>query len=1064
MQNCCFINFLLRFLTLTNSKFIKMKTKFSGMLTLLLAFVVQLTFAQEKTISGTVSDDSGLPLPGATVLVKGTSTGTSTDFDGKYSIKATTGATLVFSFVGYKSSEIKVTSSSLNVTLSEDASALEEVVVVAFGTTTKEAFTGSASVIKSEALETRPLTSPIAAIEGNSPGVQFISASGQPGSSPSLVIRGVGTLNGDTDPLYIVDGVSFQGGLNTFNQDDIESITVLKDAASTSLYGSRAANGVVIITTKNGSKSSGVKVSASSQFGTITKAIQEYDAVSPGEYYELMWQSYKNSLGGDEAAAIEASASIFNRLGRNPFNVANDQIVGTDGQLNPNAQLIAQDLDWYDALERTGTRQSHSINVSGGGDDHSVFFSVSNLDEKGYVIESSYKRTTARLNGTFDVNNWLSMGGSAYFTGETTTGSPSRDGSIANVFGFAKNMGSIYSPYLLDPTTGQYIYDETGAIRWDRGESDSSLGILSRPTNVGRNALEEAILNNEETKSNKYGFRYNADFTIIEGLTVNLLYGQDIQDSVNKSYENAIVGDGAPTARLEDTRFKRTVENFNQLITYKTTLGQHSFDVTVGHENFSRNFSENSAFKSSETISGIYELDNFSTVLSADGSSTDYTLEGYLGRLNYNFDNKYYLSASVRRDGSSVFTNKKWGTFYSVGGSWRISQENFMSDVSFINNLKLRGSYGEVGNDQLGSFYVSQPLYAIYSNAGTPGLYWDTTGNADLQWETSESFDIALEFGLFNNRLTGSFEFYKKTTSDILYNVPIPGSEGQIEAPDNIGDLYNQGFEIALNGQIIKSDNFSWDLGIQASTLKNEITYLPSPFIDGSKRWEIGRSRYDFYLYDYAGVDPSNGDALFYMYEDIGDEVGVAVLNANGTQATTNDFQEAGKTYANASAIPDIIGSISNNFKYKNLDLSFLFTYQIGGDYIDYGYADMMHEGTYGASLHPDALNAWKNPGDITDVPRLENGNTDLSPALSTRWLTDASYLSLKSASIGYNLSSDVAKQIGVDKLKLFVSGDNLLIFTKRTGLNPQYNLSGTPSGNDYNPSRVVSVGVNVAF
>jgi TonB-linked SusC/RagA family outer membrane protein len=1051
-------------LALTNSNNFKMKTKFSGILTLILAFVVQLTFAQEKTISGTVSDSSGLPLPGATVLVKGTSTGTSTDFDGKYSIKANTGATLVISFVGYTTNEIKVTSTTVNVTLSEDAAALEEVVVVAFGTTTKEAFTGSASVIKSEALETRPLTSPIAAIEGNAPGVQFIAASGQPGSSPSIVIRGVGTLNGDTDPLYIVDGVAFLGELNTFNQDDIKSITVLKDAASTSLYGSRAANGVVIITTKNGTKSSGVKVNASSQFGVITKAIEEYDAVSPGEYYELMWQSYKNSLGGDEAAAIEASATIFNRLGRNPFNVANDQIVGTDGQLNPNAELIAQDLDWYDALERTGTRQSHSINVSGGGDDHSVFFSVSNLDEKGYVIESSYKRTTARLNGTFDVNNWLSMGGSAYFTGETTTGSPSRDSSIANVFGFAKNMGSIYSPYLLDPTTGEYIYDETGAIRWDRGESDSSLGILSRPTNVGRNALEEAILNNEETKRNKYGFRYNTVFTIIEGLKVNLTYGQDIQDSVNQSYENAIVGDGSPTARLEDTRFKRTVENFNQLITYQKAFGKHNFDLTLGHESFSENYSENSAFKSSETVAGIYELDNFSTVLSADGFSEDYNLEGYIGSLKYNFDNRYYLSASARRDGSSVFTNKKWGTFYSIGGSWRISQEDFMNNVDFINNLKLRGSYGEVGNDQLGNYYISQPLYAIYSNAGTPGLRWDTTGNADLQWETSESFDVALEFGLFNNRLTGSFEFYKKTTSDILYNVPIPASEGQIEAPDNIGDLYNQGFEVALNGQIIKSDNFSWDLGLQASTLKNEITYLPSPFIDGSKRWEVGRSRYDFYLYDYAGVDPSNGDALFYMYEDVGDEVGVAVLNANGTQATTNDFQEAGKAYVGASAIPDIIGSISNSFKYKNLDLNFLFTYQIGGDYIDYGYADMMHEGTYGASLHPDALNAWQNPGDITDVPRMENGNTDLSPALSSRWITDASYLSLKSASIAYNLSSDVAKQIGVDKLKLFVSGDNLLLFTKRQGLNPQYNLSGTPSGNDYNPSRVVSVGVNVAF
>ncbi|WMI66091.1 TonB-dependent receptor [Aestuariibaculum sp. YM273] len=1042
-----------------------MKTKFSGILTLLLAFVVHLSYAQEKTISGTVIDSYGLPLPGATIIVKGTSSGTSSDFDGKYVIQANQGATLVFSFVGYTSEEVTVGSSNtINVTMTEDAAALEEVVVVAFGTTTKEAFTGSASVVEAESLELRPLTSPVAAIEGNATGVQFLSASGSPGSSPSIVIRGVGTLNGDTDPLYIVDGVSFQGGLSTLNQDDIESITVLKDAASTSLYGSRAANGVVIITTKKGKKASGITVNATSQFGVITKGIDEYDAVNPGEYYELMWQSYKNSLGGDAAAAAQASATIFNRLGRNPFDVPNDQIVDTDGNLNPNANLIAKDLDWYDALERTGSRQNHSVNVSGGGENHSVFFSASNLAEKGYVIQSGYDRTTGRLSGTFKATDWLSMGGNVNFASEKFTGSPSRGSSIANVFGFAKNMGSIYSPYLLDPTTGDYIYDEAGNIRWDRGESISSLGIQSRPTNVGRNALEEAILNNELTKRNNYGFRYNADFTIIEGLKVSLIYGQDIQDSYNKSYENPEVGDGAPTARFQDNRFRRTVENFNQLITYNKSLGNHNFDLTLGHESFDRNFTENSAFKSTETISGIYELDNFSVVLDASGSSTDYKLEGFLGRLNYNFADKYYLSASARRDGSSVFTNNKWGTFYSFGGSWRISQEEFMKDVSFVNNLKLRGSYGEVGNDQLGNYYVSQPLYAIYPNAGTPGLRWDTTGNADLQWETSESWDVALEFGLFNNRLTGAFEFYKKISSDLLYNVPIPPSEGQIEAPDNVGDLFNQGLEIGLNGLIVNKKNFTWNLGINASTLKNEITYLPSPFIDGSKRWEEGRSRFDFFVYDYAGVDPSNGDALFYMYEETEDAVGVPVLNDNGTHATTNDYLDAGKGYVGASAVPDLIGSISNSFSFGNIDLNFLFTYQIGGDILDYGYADMMHQGEYGESLHPDALKAWKNPGDITSVPRLENGNTLLAPSLSSRWLTDASYLALRNINLAYNLSSSTADQIGVDKLRIFVTGENLAMFAKRTGLNPQYNLSGTPSGNDYNPNRVISLGVNVAF
>ena len=1041
-----------------------MKVKLLGFMTLCMAFVMQVSLAQEKTISGTVTSVSdGLPIPGVNVIVKGTTRGVQTDFDGNYTIKASVGEILAFSYVGLKTAEASVGSSNtINMTLNLDNS-LDEVVVVAFGTTTKEAFTGSASVINAKELELRSLTNPISAIEGSTTGVQFLSASGQPGSSPNIVIRGVGTLNGSTDPLYIVDGISYQGGLNTINQNDIESITVLKDAASTALYGSRAGNGVVIITTKKGKKGTGVTVDYTTQFGVIDKAIDEYDQATPGEYYELMFQAYKNSLSGPDAAQT-AATSIFNRLGRNPFNVPNDQIVDANGNLNPNARVIAEDLDWYDALERTGTRQSHSINVSGGGENFTSFFSASNLKEKGYVIESDYKRTTSRLSGSYDPTPWLSMGGNINLAVEETTGPPSRGTSIANVFAFAKNMGSIYSPYLLDPTTNRIILNEDGSRRWDRGESNSDLGILSRPSDPGRNALEEAILNNELTKRNNFGFRYNADLTLTEGLKFGVIYGKDFQDQINQSYENAQVGDGAPTARFDDNRYRRTVENFSQLLTYNKNFGDHSFDLTMGHESFDRNFSDNRVFKSTETIAGIYEAANFSVVLAGGGSSTDYHLEGYFARLNYDFNDKYYLSGSIRRDGSSVFTNNKWGTFYSVGASYRISQEEFMKDISWVNNLKLRASYGEVGNDQLGNYYISQPLYAIYPNAEAPGLRWDTTGNADLQWETSESFDVALEFGLFDNRLSGSVEFYKKISSDLLYNVPIPASEGQIEAPDNVGDLYNQGIEVALNGRIIDTDNFSWDLGIQASTLKNEITSLPNPFVDGSKRWEEGRSRFDFFTYDYAGVDPANGDALFYMYEEVDGKVGVPVLNADGTQATSNDFQDAGKGYIEKSSVPDVIGAITNSFSYKNIDLSFLFTYQIGGDILDYGYANMMHEGSYGDSFHPDALNAWKNPGDITNVPRLENGNPDLAPTLSSRWLTDASYLSLRNVTLSYNLNDDVTEKIGINRLRLFLTGENLLLINKRKGLDSQYNLAGTPSGNDYNPNRVISVGLNVAF
>jgi len=1042
-----------------------MKTKFNGILTLLLALGLQFTFAQEKTISGTVSDETGGPLPGVNVIIKGTNNGSQTDFDGKFILKANTGDVIVFSYVGMSTVEKTVGSSTVMDVLLVGSNLLEEVVVVAYGTTTKEAFTGSASVIGEAELELRSLTSPIGAIEGSVTGVQILSSSGQPGSDPSIVIRGVGTLNGDTDPLYIVDGVQFEGSLTSLNQDDIKSMTVLKDASSTALYGSRAANGVILITTKNGGKNTGVKVDFTTSYGVVTKGIPEYDATNPGQYYELMWEGLKNSLNVSDPAA-EASATVFNRLGYNPFNVPNDQIVGVDGTLNPNADVIFKGLDWYDVLEQTGSRESYSLNVSSGGEDHNVFFSASYLDETGYVITSGYDRLTTRLNANFSPVNWLDIGGSINLSLTNQEGPMSRGSSIANPFGFAKNMGSVYPVYYVDPITGDYLLDAAGAKQWDLGEGYPEYGIQSRPTGVGRHAIAEAVYNNDVSKVNNIGFRYYAQFNIIEGLTARVTYGQDIQDYINKEYENNIVGDGAPTGRYQETRFRRTVENFNQVINYSKKLDAHGLEVTLGHESFDRHYSENNGISNTQTAVGIYEFDNFSTPTGLGGYSSDKTLEGYFARLNYNYDNRYYLSGSFRRDGSSVFAKDvRWGNFYSFGASWRIDQEQFMENVSWVSRLKLRGSFGQVGNDDLNDYYISQPRYSLLPNAGNPGIFWSELGNNGLTWETVESWDIALEFGFLNNRIEGTVEYYKKNSTDLLYNVPLALSNGLSVGPANIADMNNSGIEIGLTGHIIQNNNFSWDLTLQGSTVKNEITSIPDPFIDGSKRWDVGRSRYDYYIYDYAGVDSDNGDALYYMYEDDGDTGNrIPVLDTDGNHDTTNDYQEAGKAYVNSTPLPDFLGSISNSLKYKGFSLDFMFLYSMGGEILDYGYSDMMHSGTYGASLHPDMMGAWRAPGDVTDIPRLENGAANLKVGMSTRFLTDASYFALKTARLAYNFDAEMMNDLGIHNLRLYASGENLFMSTNRTGLNPQYSLAGTPSGNDYNPSRVISFGLNISF
>jgi len=1042
-----------------------MKTKFSGILTLLLAFVVQISFAQGKIISGTASDQSGMPLPGVNIIVKGTTNGTQTDFDGNYSITANVGDVLVFSYVGLKTVEQTVgAANTINVRMEEDTSVLDEVVVVAYGTSSLEAFTGSASVVGAKELELRNVTSPIAAIEGKATGVQFISASGQPGSSPGIVIRGVGTLNGSASPLYIVDGIQYEGGLNTINQEDISSFTILKDAASTSLYGSRAANGVVLITTKSGSKGA-IKTSFSTQVGFVDRSISNYEEVTPGQYYETMWEALKNSSAGGGDPAF-ASANIYNNLGYNPFDVPNDQIVGLDGKLNPNANLIYKSLDWYDVMEQTGVRTNYNVNVSGGGDKHKVFFSASYLDEEGYVVTTGYNRLTTRLNAEFEVNDWLTMGGSANITIAESTGPTSAgSGSIVNPFGFAKNIGSIYPVYLND-LQGNLVLDAAGKPIFDNGEGYPEYNIGSRPVNQGRHALQELLLNDERTRNNTYGFRYFADFKIMDGLNFKVNYGRDINEGLSKEYENNIIGDAQPTGRYNEVRFRREVRNFTQILNYSKSFNDtHNIDITAGHESFDRQFSSINALAIEQTAEGIYEFDNFATPVRLGGSTTNKTIEGYFLRANYNFNNKYYLSASARRDGSSVFsTDARWGNFYSVGGSWRIDQEDFIQNISYIDNLKLRASYGEVGNDDLGDFFLSQPRYGLTSNAGDPAIIWSEIGNADLQWETVESWDVALEFGLFNNFLDGTIEYYKRNSSDLLYDLPIALSNGLNSFPANVADMFNSGWEFDLTGHLVNTSDFKWDLTLQASTFKNEITSLPDPFVNGSKRWEVGRSRYDFYLLQTAGVDPDNGDQLFWMFEIDADGNSVPVLDANGVQETTNDWQDTERAYTGDKTIPDLLGSVSNSISYKGFSLDVLITYGIGGKFLDNGYSAMMSTVSYGRSLNPDILNAWRQPGDITNVPRLENGNSDLVQSQSTRFLTDASFWTLKNVNLGYSFNNSITDRLGVDNLRLSLTGENLLIKSKRTGLDPQYNLAGTPAGNDFNPSRTFSLGLNVTF
>lgn len=1033
----------------------------------MMSLLVIASAVAQRTVSGTVTDDSGEGLPGVNVLIKGTTDGTQTDIDGNFRLSVEDGTTLVFSYVGFETQEVEVgTRTRIDVTMG-GVTELQEVVVTAYGTSTVREFTGAAQTVGSKDLATRQVSNPIAALEGNVSGVQFTSPAG-PGQGPGIVIRGVGTLNGITTPLFIVDGVQYNAPLNTLNQDDIESFTVLKDAASTALYGSRAANGVVIITTKKGTKG-GIRVNASSQIGWQSRGVPFYDQVTPGQYYETYWEALRNTsaaaASGDAAAF--ASANIFGQLGYNPFNVADDQIVGTDGNINPNADVIYQSLDWFDVMQRTGTRTNHSVNISGGGESHSVFFSASYLEDESYVIRSGFDRLTARLGTEFDINDRFKVGGSANVALTETTGpSSAGTGSIVNPFGFSQNMGAIY-PVFVNDRDGNIVRDSEGNPVWDNGEGFPEYGIGSRPRNQGRHAIQELTLNNEGDNDNTYGFRAFLDTKIIDGLNLRITYGGDLTDFVESEYENPIIGDAQPTARLSQTRLRQETTTLNQVLTYKKDFGDHTIDLTGGHESVKRERSFIDGLKTIETASGIFEFANFSNIVDLTGESQTRALESWFFRANYDFKNKYFLSASVRRDGSSVFADgKRWGSFYSVGGSWLLDQESFIQNISVISQLKLRASYGEVGQDDLGltEWFISQPLFGITSNAASPAIQISSLGNANLVWETSQNYDVALDFGLFDDFIEGSIEYYRRNVTDLLYLLPIAPSNGINEVPVNAGTMVNSGLEIALTANLIRKEDLRWSMTLLGSTLSNEITELPSPFVNGSKRWAEGRSRYDFFLYRTAGVDPETGDQLYFQYDFDENNNSVPVLDADGNHLTTTDWSTTQRGYTGDSSVPDFLGSINNSVRYKNFDFNLLITYGIGGAVLDNAYAGLMLTSAYGRALHPDILRAWRQPGDVTDVPRLEAGNIDLVQTQSDRFITDASFMAIRNASIGYNVGPAILEKIGLNSLRFSVIGENLMLRSKRDGLDPQYNLAGTAPGDDFVPGRIVSVGMNLSF
>lgn len=1048
----------------------------------LLSFILLCTlftgavFAQNRQVSGRVtSATDGTALSGVSVALVGGTAATQTDENGRYALEVSSSGTLTFTYVGYISQRVPFGNQSIvNVQLVNDQEMLEEVVVqVPYGTVKKTAFTGSESTVTSKTFEKQQVASFTKALEGTVAGIQASNGGGAPGTSADIRIRGIGSVNASSSPLYVIDGVPYSGSNVSISTDDIESTTVLKDAAATALYGSRAANGVVMITTKKG-RANTPRMNFTARLGFLNRAIPEYDRVSIPQYYEGMWQATRNRLTAGNPANItdvinqSASNSLMAGLVYNVTDQADNEVVLADGKFNPNAKILYAD-DWQDALFRTPFRQDYNLNYSGGSDKSTHFVSLGYLNEPGFVKFSGYERFNARVNVDSKVKEWLSAGlnldgALAYQDNVQSIGGT----TTINPFYYTRMMGPIYPVWQRDDKGGFVTDPLTGEKALDWG-LNSQMG--ARPYAGNSNLLGSLALDERTGKIGNVNFNTYLEARFLKDFTFRTTLGGNYYNRYTTTFQNPEYGDAANVrGRSTKIQNRQLSFTFNQVLTYDKTFGDHNLNVMVGHENYrlERNFL--SATRSGFPFPGNSELAPGATLEDATSYENYHRIEGYFSRVNYTYLDKYLVSASLRRDGTSRFYpgkdgkgNNQWGNFYSVGAGWRVSQEDFLKDVSWINELKLRASYGEQGNEgvvqtrassetdqedptntNIDNFYGWQSLYGYgWNNVNMPGAIINSLPNEELGWEKNRAVNVGLDFTLFDRRIDGSIEWYNRESSNLLFRVPLPMSTGITSIWRNVGTMYNRGIDLQIGYNAIRHTDFDWRIDLNLSHYKNKITKLPEEnreagIISGTKKLMEGQDVYQFWLRDYAGVDPANGDALWYMDELDADR------NVIG-RTTTNNVNSA-TYYYHGSAIPDVVGGITNSFRYKQFDLSVLLTYQIGGKFYDGNYASLMHMGNYGTHWHSDILNAWTEPGQVTDVPRLQNaiGAANAGNSASSRFLFDASYLNVKNITLGYNFDKLLISRMGLSGLRVFANVDNAAIFTKRKGMDPQRSFTGT--------------------
>ena len=1063
-------------------------------------FACTSVFAQNKQVSGTVTGPDKSPVVGATVVVEGTTLGTSTDMQGKFTLSAPVNGTLVFSFIGYEDTKIAINGkTTVNAVLAEASKAIDDIIVVAFGEAKKDAFTGSAKVVSSDDLTKTQSSNVSDALIGKVAGMQMSSSSGRPGAQASITVRGPGSIYSGTQPLWVVDGMPYEGDINHINPADIESITVQKDAASNALYGARGANGVIMVTTKR-AKVGDARITFDGKWGLNTRALQTYDYVdNAGEYYALHYQALYNNYLLEGKSASEAHLAANNLLTSNKpgglgYNVmtvpAGQTLIGSNGKLNPNATVgrkvnyEGQDYwlqpdDWLNALYKPSFRQEYNVNVSAAGEKSNFFASFGYLDNNGIIEGSRQQRYTTRLRADYQAKKWFKVGGNFSYTNMTSYQGDSGEGASdgGNVFATALQTAPIYPIFIRDGKGG-HIYDKWGFPLYDIGNGANA--GMQRTTGGTSNELQDIQLNKYSSNDNAFSASGFAEVRFYRDLKFIFNAGMNLDEMRTTDLLNPYYGQFASEGGIVGKGHSREISyNLQQLLNYTHTFGtKHNLDVLVGHETYDLKVYSLSA---SKAMMFSYDNDELNGLVvdkqSAASSVSHYNNEGFFARAQYDYDQRIFVSASYRRDASSNFhPDNRWGNFWSASAAWIINRESWFPQNKVVDLLKVKASYGSQGNDKLGGYTISTYYADMYSisNDGQGGIatIFARKGNKDITWETNGNLNVGVEFGLWQNRLYGNIDYFYRKTSDMLFQLSVAPSLGYSSYYTNIGDMVNQGVEIELGADLIRRKNFVWNFGLNGTYYRNKVTSLPEQYKQhtthdgkikgyhsGSSFLAEGESMMQWYIPTYAGVN-ENGESTWYAYETLED----------GTKKryVTNDYNVANQygRELQGDATPDFYGGFNTSLSFYGVDLSANFTYQIGGLAYDSGYASMMgspQQTSVGFAYHRDLWDAWTPENNTSDIPRFRY-NDQYYASSSNRFLMDASYLNIQNITLGYTLPANITRKFLVEKLRVYVACDNVFYWSRRKGLDPRQSISGSTNPYMYAPIRTFSGGVTITF